>query len=254
MSAKAERRLWFAYHRLYLVPEDLLAIGHALKRELPDVMFRPANDDEWYELSGGQSWIAGRLIDSGKPIRCVPKPRLEWQAKLSPEPEALLHGYKAYGWLLPRGWEAEWGVSTDGRPYIANPPDLAFVCERSMFRSSRIGLTCMTAPAIEAESEFVELSSGRFGGGCWPWEEEKRHFLRRCKTIVRRHTTARFAVFDNESHRITQLIEKESPRDTRFGFHALEWARAHPRHYIDRYQIKACIKPVDWTAPQRRTS
>lgn len=247
MPAKPERRLWFAYTRLFLVPEDLIAIGHALRREFPNLMFRPENDHEWYDLVGGRSFVHGRLVDSGEPPRYVAKPRSEWQTKLTPAPEALFEHYKGYGWIVPPGWAPEWAMLTDGRPYIANVPDLAFMCERSGFLSSRDGWVVARAPTIETESEYVELTDGKFGGGCWPWEEERRRFLRRCKTIVRRHTTVCAVMFDIETNSIVEREDKESPRDGRFGFHALEWARADPRHHIGRDRDRYFIKPVDWT-------
>jgi hypothetical protein len=71
-------------------------------------------------------------------------------------------------------------------------------------------------------------------------------FLSRCKTIIRKHTTACFVQIDPERKLIEYRRDKESPRDTRFGFHALEWARAHPRHYLS----SSFRKPVDWTEPR----
>jgi hypothetical protein len=98
-----------------------------------------------------------------------------------------------------------------------------------------------------SEAEHVEIKHGRFYGSFWPWEEEKGRFLKRCKTIIRRHTTTRY-VQVNEDGRIRYVSDKETARDWRVGFRAIEWAHTDPRHFLGED-----LKPLDWQEPTTPT-
>lgn len=246
---RLEGRQWVNYDNLFLVPQDLLDIGHALRREFPQLMFWPIDADEHQELIGDR-WdvVDGRIVDTkGDPARRVPKPPSEWKSKLTPDPAGILRSWRTYCWISPPDWAPEWAVQTDGTPVVANAPDLIFTITRSLFWGSRLGVTNAISPRMISQSEHVELGNGAFFGNFWPWEEEKGAFLKRCKTIFRRHTTSRY-VRVRDDGRIRQISDKETARDGRVGFHAIKWARSDPRHFF----FEDC-KPVDWQEPAAPT-
>jgi hypothetical protein len=171
---KPERRRFYCYQLLYLVPEDILAIGHAMKHAFPDLMFR--SNHPYVNLTEESVRSPdGQREDLEAPTRLVPKPRVEWKTMLSHDPGVLLEEFWGCAWVVPQGWEPEW-VLSEGEPCIFNQPELSAGFDRSSFFFSRTHRMQLTAPVISTDDEYVYLTEGRFGGAAWPWEEERCHF------------------------------------------------------------------------------
>jgi hypothetical protein len=151
------------------------------------------------------------------------------------------------GWLLPFGWTPAWSAER-GKPRLANGPDVWFEYLQSVFWSSRTRATSPVSVPIKSDDEQLRLCSAWYRSFYFPWETKCERFAKRCKSIFRRHTTTRYVQVDKEANRIRDISARETANDCRIGFHALEWARAHPRHYV-----REDLKPVDWVPPESKS-
>jgi hypothetical protein len=237
------RRKPVQYQQLFLVPEDVVDIGRALLQEFPNLVFVCKRKDDYFRNVGPVIFYHSPPGFASATMRFRPPEPADWEFWASDQADGLLMDWWVGAWLLPPDWQPQWSLEAK-KPVLSNVPELNFSLSNSQFWSSRTGHTSPLSLWIVAPGEQQKLTAAWFYGGYFPWETEQYAFLRRCKTIFRRHTTNRYVQVDTIANRIRYVFDKETARDGRMGFHALEWARAHPRHFI-----RGDIKPIDWVPP-----
>ncbi len=249
MSQSVERSFRFIGKQgILLAPSDLREFSAALRREFPHMFFFVFH--ERGEIGRTDSFGPVTAPPDATAIRIEAVPEEIAEDPLTPTRMVFFDSLAdcdswgaCEGAIIPEDWIPKWERTSEGRWIITNyldTPRFRMVFPHFL-SSSRRGVF-RTELHAQADNEQIRLEYGLWAGGYYSWEDEKIKVLKRARRIFERMTTNKYAIVDRNTLAVQERVEKGGI--FWIGHGALEWARAHPRHFLhERY------KPVDWNPP-----
>jgi hypothetical protein len=129
-----------------------------------------------------------------------------------------------------------WGLTERDYPVIVNEPELKFYLNYSHYGSSR------TPRYATGDGKARTLTQGAWHGSYYDGKPHQKAFLAKVKRLFAKQTINHFSEVDPATGAVISRDNTGGPY--RFGLRALDWARAHPNHFLaDRF------KPYDWNPP-----
>lgn len=243
---------------VYATPADWRDISAALKSAFPAIRFvhepsfKNIDRDEFERALQRvrPGWTEPRWGEPRETVAIEPQP--SWQVRycdtIEPDPDSgrPLYDGNSYTWIEPRHWKPIWGIDLSWRrPTIMNRPQSLYLMIRHGRSWMRKKGSSYEPICAQADTDIVYLGSCNWNGAYCPGEDAQRRNLWTVRRIFDRFTTNALARVDYETGKVISRDAKGGIE--RVGFHALEWARAHPGHRIgDDIGDRSYIKPIEW--------
>jgi len=254
MPHRSDGTRFIGHHFTYFTPADWQDVSVALKKKIPGIRFSSNPGFSSIDRKEAFSLVRRELpawephmypcpYDRAGITSITPEPQPLWRVDYRDVIEAAPDDRWTMAWIEPSGWAPFWKISVhDGKPYIANRPSLSFTVKHGSFINKKASTD--TPRDARFDGTWVRLIDGAWQGSYLPFEDDLRLLLGQFRRIVIKHSTNTFSWV----HYATHAVEERSPPGTmeRVGFHALEWARAHPDHWIGGSSDRNYIKPADW--------
>lgn len=237
-SGKSSR----AKHHTFLTPEDAADFSAALRETFPNIAFLPMYYEDWLvdweATEKTEEWKISNRNPTAMEV-VVPLPPSEWNFPLSDSVHTT-GDRQVWALLLPPDWEPDWYQHPiSNRPIVKNEPPVFFAFYCSEFRTTRVMGAFEEPPEIEEDDEVITLQEGKLYAYWAKEDAEHRKGVGKVFRIFDKLTTNKYVQVDRETGGIQAVVEKGGM--DWIGYHALDWARQHPRHFIDED-----LKPLDW--------
>ena len=230
---------------IVLALEDLAELTRTLRSAFPRIRFHASDEDpnvDWPATAAFREHhcllgVPDNPFDLDNPrYKFVSKPSSQCRIPYVDGLEQTEVWNQCDAWVEPEGWVPFWGLTERDHPVIVNKPELAFYIHYSRYGSSR---TPLYAPR---DGKAVTLTQGDWHGSYYDGKPHQKAFLAKVKRIFAKQTVNHYSEVDPKTGAVIRRDNSGGP--LRFGLHALEWARAHPNHFLE-----GRFKPYDWNPP-----
>lgn len=261
MPSRSGGTRFIGHQYVYFTPDDWRDVSVALKTKFPAIRFSHcpsfANVDraeaEQLLRTVRPRWFRPRSLDEYYAIpeedrsgSFVPDRQPNWPIRYTDVIEADPSDSWTRAWIEPPGWSPVWRIGlSKAEPGLVNPPSLNFHISHSLFINKKAHTR--TLRNSHDDREPIRMIEGAWHGSCLPWEDDVRRFLGQVRRIVAKHSTNDYAWVHYERHVVVGYGGLGAM--DRIGFHALDWARAHPDHWIGGNSDRNYMKPRDWEPP-----
>lgn len=258
MPRRPDGTRFIGHQYVFFTPDDWRDVSIALKKKFPAIRFSYspnfANidraDAERLLRTVRPRWFPPRSMDEyyaipveDRSASFVPERQPNWSVPYTDIIEADRSEHWTRAWLEPPGWSPVWRIGlSDAKPTIDNPPSLSFHIRHAHFINKK-GHTRLPRDSRDDQAP-IRMTGGWWEGTYLPWEGDVRRFLGQVRRIVAKHSTNDYAWVHYERHVVVGYGGLGAM--DRIGFHALDWARAHPDHWIGGNSDRNYIKPKDW--------
>jgi hypothetical protein len=225
---------------VYLSPDDVADISATLIAAFPRMIFRVYDWNKHGERM--YPGLARSALTEARRVSRLPEAlrpaKYHFASHLTDYPEQ----FKIHGLLPPEDWRPIWTRSSGGSWVALNQPPFGFSLTRPSYYNVNTGWASYLPVWPGPEDTEIHLRSGWFQSGYRVSDPAHVRFARKCKRLFLKHTIRRFCHVDSRSG---EIIRRSDGGHIHVGFHALEWARQHPRNFVD-----SSIKPYDWQPPR----
>ncbi len=232
-------------HFINLAPADAEEFSAAVREAFPNIAFIDANYSrkvvDWDATLESKAYRTS-MRNPGAMEIVVAKPRQEWIVTHY-EGLHVPGNWQVQAWLEPPGWVPDWYQHPISNwPEVRNAPVTLFRYQRPEFRTTRVQGPFHDPPEIEEEGERIRLCHGALLASWDKGDRERQRQVGKVWRVFEKLSTNKYSTVDPDTFEIISRVEKRGWNW--IGFHALEWASQHPRHFIGDD-----MKPVDWEPP-----
>jgi len=229
---------------IVLALEDLAELTRTLRAAFPRIRFHASDESpnvDWpatleFRDKCRARGVPNNPLDPDNPLyKHIPKPSSQCRVPYVEGLEQTDVWLRCDAWIEPEGWVPFWGLTERDYPVIVNKPELQFCLNYSHYGSSR-------TPLYATGDGKATLTQGAWHGSYYDDKPHQKAFLAKVKRTFAKQTINHYSVVDRETGAVISRDNTGGPY--RFGLRALEWARAHPNHFLE-----GRFKPYDWNPP-----
>ena len=230
---------------IVLALEDLAELTITLRAAFPRVRFHASDEDpnvDWPATLEFRDQCRARGVpddpfDPDNPLyKHIPKPSSQCRVPYVEGLEQTEVWARCCAWVEPEGWAPFWGLTERDYPVIVNEPELQFYLNYSHYGSSRTPLSAT------GDDKARVLTQGNWYGSHHDGKPHEKAFLAKVRRIFAKQTINHYSRVDRATGAVISRDNTGGPY--RFGLRALDWARAHPKHFLAEQ-----FKPYDWNPP-----